>query len=64
MADGNPNIYTRANVLALARVIDPGAWSTIPVGKEPRVEMYPFVEHSITIAARVLKAGYRDCTVK
>lgn len=64
MADGNPNYYTRKNVLELARVIDPVAWFCIPKDCEPKLTQYRETKDSIDIAAKVLIAGYRDCTVK
>lgn len=70
--DGNPNYYTRADVLRLARVIDPDAWKDIPPGMEPHQaswdresmsRLWKLTDPSIRCAARILIAGYRDCTL-
>lgn len=64
MVDGNPNYYTRANIIELARIIDPNAWRNISPGFEPKYTQFSQVSESIKTAVSVLRAGYRNCTVK
>lgn len=64
MVESNPNDYTRRDVLALARVIDSVAWVGVPPDAEPPFPRSVRVIASLTSAARILAAGYRDCTVK
>ncbi len=60
-----PNDYTRADVLKVARIINPKAWITVPVGQEPPVNQlwYTPIADSISAAANVLYANFRDCTI-
>lgn len=59
-----PNDYTRADVIQLARIIDPKAWDPIPVGQDTHShEDYRRCDNSVTLAARILVANYRDCTL-
>jgi hypothetical protein len=61
----NPNDYTRADVLTLARIIDPNAWKEVPVGGEhlEPIDWTDAAAKSVTVAGRVLAAGYRNCSL-
>lgn len=59
-----PNDYRRVDVIKLARVIDPKAWERIPQGQDLNTpEDYKVCSPSISIAAKILVAGYRDCNL-
>jgi hypothetical protein len=60
--DGNPNTYTRRDVIALAKIIDFKAWNGIEDGA-PEMYASDACRESISTAARILIAGYRDCTI-
>jgi len=58
----NPNDYRRLDVIRLARVIDPKGWKNIPVDQDTNTpEEYRTTDKSISLAATILVAGYRDC---
>jgi hypothetical protein len=56
----NPNDYRRCDVVALARIIDPTAWKNIAVDTNTPEE-YRLCGNSVSLAGRILAAGYRDC---
>lgn len=60
----SPNDYRRVDVVALARIINPGAWKHIPEGMDMVTPHdYYVCSDSITLAANILMAGYRDCRI-
>lgn len=64
----SPNDYRRSDVVKLARIIDPVAWSQVAVTADGEDDLktsddYRRCSASVSVAAKILVAGYRDCTI-